>query len=201
MRESVFRQVGTGGNPIYFDPARQPPIHRSLFYPARNDSDGLSLIRSSFRTAVWAAYRVEQPDTRFRLAEILVATLVDAGSHVGIQGLVLDCTPDKLDIEHGEPWAHCVVRQINRTDYDNNSEAKKRIKEWALQIENKINASEVKGPFPKPGATDPYRPAAFDGELANDSQSGCLLLFRSPRLCGRLILRRWRSLCRRLFGI
>ena len=114
--ETLYRQVGPGGNPIYYDPDHEPPLHDSLFIPNNADTDGLSLTRSRFRAQVWAAFRVEQPDTRFRLARTQASFLVEIAESVGLPSLNFDPSPDNLDHRFGEPWAHCVGREINRTD-------------------------------------------------------------------------------------
>ncbi len=43
-KEMLYRQIGPGGDPIYFNPDRNPPIHQSRFIPTSADTDGLSLI-------------------------------------------------------------------------------------------------------------------------------------------------------------
>jgi hypothetical protein len=156
--EILYRQVSPNANPIYFDPHRAPPIHRNLFLPAPNDNDGLSLIRSRFRTEIWSAYRPQQPDTRYRLACVKQSVLVEVACGKGFASLDFKPTPDVLDEQHGEPWAHCVIREINRTDYDNSIDRKKAIKEWALAVANGIASDAVIGPFQPPTPTDRYRP-------------------------------------------
>ena len=50
--EVLYRQIGDGGNPIFFDPNRESPVNSAIFLPARPDTDGLSLIlRRSFGPA------------------------------------------------------------------------------------------------------------------------------------------------------
>jgi len=66
---------------------------------------------------------------------------------------------DRLDERFGEPWAHCVVIEINRGVYDSNSDAKKRIKEWAMAVASLVTNQDVIGPFQEPTDHDPYRPA------------------------------------------
>lgn len=156
--EVLYRQVGENRSPIYFDPNRAPPVHRTVFIPTRKDTDGLSLIRSRFRTDIWAAYRLEQPTKRFRLARLQALSLRQLANDLGFQSLVFLATADGLDDQHGEPWAHCVVTNINRTDYDSDSDVKKRIKEWALGVANLITNDHVIGPFREPTEEDEYRP-------------------------------------------
>ena len=156
--ETLYRQIGVGGNPIYFDPSRQPPIHRSLFLPSPNDSDGLSLIRARFRAAAWAAFRVEHPEVRYRLAQLLAAELEHHGQNVGFSDFPIESTSDALDDKHGPPFAHCVAIRINRVDYDSNAEKKKLIKEWALRVSDCLTRTAIIGPFAMPVDGDAYRP-------------------------------------------
>jgi hypothetical protein len=156
--EVVYRQIGPGGSPLFFDQSRQCPIHQSLFLPHRGDTDGLSLIRAAHRSEVWSAYRLERPDVRYRLARFTAQVVVELANSVGIVPLNIEPNPDALDLEHGEPWAHCVLREINRTDYDSDRAAKLRIKEWALAMADQLGHSDVLGEFPPPTASVPYRP-------------------------------------------
>lgn len=157
--EIVYRQIGPGGNPIYFDPTRRPPIHRSLFIPNAEDTDGLSLIRSRFRAEIWCAHRMERPAIRFRLAVLTVAGLVTEGRASDISDLRFEATEDSLDAQNGEPWAHCIAVTINRTDYDRDEQVRKRIKEWAKRLQDSLTASEVLGPFSSPDSGHSYRPS------------------------------------------
>jgi hypothetical protein len=158
LSEPLRRQVGLGGNPIYFDATRAPPIlHYSLFLPGRDDADGLSLIRARHRTPIWSAFRPETPDVRYRLACLTADDVAHRARVVGF-GVTFDLSPDSLDHRFGEPWAHCVVREINRTAYDTDKEAKRRIKDWAHQIVEQIAPSDVIGPFAEPTDAAPHRP-------------------------------------------
>lgn len=157
--ETLYRQVGPGGNPIYFDPERTPVVHQSRFLPTSQDADGLSLIRSRFRTEVWSAYRKEQPAVRFRLAVLHAHSLQQLASESGFETLSYGLNADGLDEDHGQPWAHCVVLQINRADYDGDADAKKRIKKWAMRVATLLTQQDVIGPFDEPTSQDPYRPA------------------------------------------
>lgn len=157
--EILYRQIGPGGNPIYFDPTRTPAIHQSRFLPTSRDADGLSLIRSRFRTEIWSAYRVEQPTVRFRLAILRSIRLQQLAEKLGIQAMTYAPSADSLDDKFGEPWAHCVIVEINRNEYDNNSDTKKLIKEWALGVANLVTKADVIGPFLEPTDLNPYRPA------------------------------------------
>lgn len=157
--EVLYRQLGPGGNPIYFDPDRTPVVHQSLFLPALRDTDGLSLIRSRFRSDIWAAYRKEQSDIRFRLAVLQASQMEQLALGVGFVSFSYGLSADALDVEHGEPWAHCVATQINRGDYDTSSDAKRRIKEWAMQVSRLLTQQSVVGPFNEPTPQDPCRPA------------------------------------------
>lgn len=156
--ETLYRQIGPGGNPIYFDPAQEPPVHSSAFLPSRSDKDGLSLIRSRLRTEVWSAYRAEKPDVRFRLAILRVSQLRQVATNTGMNGLTFERSPDGLDWIHGEPWAHCVALEINRNDYDAIPEVRRQIKQWALDVAKLLTTSNVVGPFDEPTSKDVYRP-------------------------------------------
>lgn len=156
--EIMYRQIPPGGNPIYFDPSRQSPVHRALFLPSREDTDGLSLIRGTFRSPIWSAFREEKPQIRFLLARFQAARLNKAAYWVGPAGLDYHPIPDMLDQRHGEPWAHCVATEINRMAYDSDHAAKKRIKEWALQVEGLVTNQDIFGPFAQPTEADSYRP-------------------------------------------
>lgn len=78
---------------------------------------------------------------------------------LGFQGLSFQPSPDGLDTKYGEPLAHCVINEINRTSYDTDPDAKRRIKEWAMGAASLVTNQDVKGPFPEPTDGDPYRPA------------------------------------------
>lgn len=154
----MYRQIGRGGNPIYYDAARNPPVHQSLFLPTGSDIDGLSLIQGKLRSQIWAAYRLEQPTTRFRLAALKVQSIQQNASSAGFGTLSFECSPDGLDNDQGEPWAHCVATEINRTAYDKDVDAKKKIKQWAMFVASGISQSDVLGPFAEPTDDDAYRP-------------------------------------------
>ena len=162
--EIVVRQVKEGaGNPLFFDSSRapQPVLDRSLFLPTSVDQDGLSFIRLQHRTEVWAAFRPETPEQRYRLARLLPSMLTECARAAGIELLSFTPTPDSLDDEHGEPWAHCVAAEINRVAYEDRSDpdAKKRIKTWAEKVSTLVALEDVTGPYPRPEpATDTYRP-------------------------------------------
>lgn len=75
----------------------------------------------------------------------------------GIDPLNFDPSADQLDVENGRPWAHCVAREINRTQYNQDNAAKRRIKEWALAMAELIQPANIIGPFKQPTEADPYR--------------------------------------------
>jgi hypothetical protein len=102
--ELLIRQISPGGNPIYFDPARKPPVHQQAFLPSRKDADGLSLIRGRFRSDIWSAYRPEQPAVRFRLVHVQASGLDQVADDCGIREFSYQSTPDALDNQHGAPW-------------------------------------------------------------------------------------------------
>lgn len=162
--EIVARQIKVGGGqPLYFDTARATPpfVHRALFLPSRNDTSGLSLIRLRHRSEVWAAFRSETPDQRYRLTRLLASALFDIAREAGIEWLHFDPSADDLDRRHGHPWAHCNVREINRADYDNASDpdAKRRILTWAEKVSRFVTLADVSDPLPPPDpAHDRYRP-------------------------------------------
>ena len=158
VNELLYRQIGPGGDPIYFDPERNPPVHQSRFLPTSKDADGLSLVRGRFRTEIWSAYRMEQPAVRFRLALLHASRIQHLSVNLGFQAWTLASTTDALDAKFGAPWAHCVAGEINRAAYDNDSNAKIRIKEWAMQVANLLTNQEVLGPFQEPTDVDSYRP-------------------------------------------
>ena len=70
----------------------------------------------------------------------------------------IEATPDALDDDYGQPWAHCVAKQININDYQNNPEIKGKIKKWARAVAKAITSNEVTEIFPAPTDTDAYRP-------------------------------------------
>lgn len=156
--EILFRRIGTTGNPLPFDPKREPPLYQSCFLPQAGDSDGLSLIRARFRTAIWAAFSKDQPTKRYRLAEVEAEFLRRLAESNGFDGLTFPLTPDSLDAERGEPHGHCVAAEINRDDYDRDPKIRPRIKQWALHIVKALAADIPLGPFPEPTVDDPYRP-------------------------------------------
>lgn len=75
-----------------------------------------------------------------------------------MSSLSFNATADSLDERFGAPWAHCVAAEINYTTYSGDSEAKKRIKEWAMKVAEMLTVDDVIGPFDKPTQSDPYRP-------------------------------------------
>jgi hypothetical protein len=163
--EIVVRQIKEGGGqPLFFDAtqASPPVVHRSLFLPSPKDVDGLSMIRLRYRGEAWAAYRSETPDQRYRLARLLPSSLIECARAAGIEWLHFNPAPDDLDREHGQPWAHCNVQEINRRDYDNKSDpaAKMRIMTWADKVSKLVALADVSNPYPAPGPqADSYRPA------------------------------------------
>lgn len=157
--ESIVRQMGSGGDPIYYDPNRKPDIvHSTLFLPTSKDVDGLSLLNPTNRSLVWCAFRVEQPETRFRLVCLNISNLAITASVIGFHSFDIVDSEDCLDLEYGLPYAHCVAQQINRVDYEKDKNVKKMIKEWALSVARSISVESILGPFPKPCETDSYRP-------------------------------------------
>jgi hypothetical protein len=161
--ETLVRQIKPGTNPLFFDESRHPlpVLHWSLFRPAPGDQDGLSLIRLRFRSEAWAAFRPMTPDHRFRLARLLPAKLVECGRASGLEWLHFQPSADDLDDEHGQPWAHCVVGEINAIAYNDKTdpESKKRILTWAERVANQVSRDDITGPYDRPvPGVDPYRP-------------------------------------------
>lgn len=156
--EILYRQVGPGGNPVFFNPDKSPPLNLQLFLPTKVDTDGLSLIDARFRSQVWAAFRPEKPGVRFHLAVLSVGNITKLGSDVGLGDFKLRSTPDSLDKEHGEPHAHCVATAINRKDYEADPTVKMMIKQWARDLTESIPLESILGPFDPPTEQDSYRP-------------------------------------------
>ena len=118
------------------------------------------MIRKRYRTEIWTAYRLEQPTIRFLLAHLVASELNRISNEGPIPSLTYEPSPDGLDDVYGEPWAHCCITEINRTVYDADPDAKKRIKEWALQVSDRLSRDSIIGPFPEPTDADPYRPTS-----------------------------------------
>ncbi len=157
--ERFYRQVGRGGNPTYYEEGRGPSIHSSVFLPNRCDIDGLSIISCQYRRHIWAAFRKENPDERYRLIVLEYGLINSIAHEVGLGDLHVTPTPDSLDCDFGEPWAHCIIQEINRQVYDKDVEIKKKIKSWAQLVANNIQSPSVIGPFAKPEpGVDQYRP-------------------------------------------
>lgn len=162
LLEVLYRQLGPGGDPLFYDPTRQPPIHSALFLPGKKDTDGLSLIRASYRTEIWSGTRIENPDIRYRLAKLTAEQLSKIAQNTSLGSVSYDITPDAIDERFGEPFAHCSVPEVNRTAYDANRSAKRGIKEWAVAIANALTEDELIGPFQAPTDQDnPHPPAGL----------------------------------------
>lgn len=144
---------------MWFDPATVPPVKDRAFIPSSGDSDGLSLIRGQFRARPWAALRPPKQDVRYRLAALATGSLSQLAKEAGLPALTIECSPDTLDEQHGEPWAHCVAVQINRRDYDADREKKAAMKNWAYAVAASLSLDCIEGPFDPPDANEPYRPA------------------------------------------
>ncbi|MFM8582837.1 MAG: hypothetical protein ACKOFW_15210 [Planctomycetaceae bacterium] len=153
--EVLYRQVGPGGNPVFYEPGREPPLDYTLFLPSRADLDGLSLIRQAHRAPVWAAFRPEQPAVRFRLAIVSLTLLQAIDAETGLTAARYQATPDTLDAERGEPWGHAIAAHINRPAYERD---KSLLKSWARRVTCLIRHSSISGPFALPTVHDAYRP-------------------------------------------
>lgn len=160
VAEVLFRQAPLRGNPLFVDRTVTPPVHRSAFRPSRVDHDGLSLIRSSYRSLEWSGCRPEKEGEELYVIELPVKQLSDIGQISGFPAIEFRCSPDALDDVHGEPFAHCTVLQINRTDYDKDRDSKNRILKWTEKLSESISLAQVHGPLMKPTADVPYRPNA-----------------------------------------
>ena len=158
--EDLYRQVPPNGDPPFFQAQGSPKIHPATFRPGRSDLDGLSMLRAECRSLQWAAYRVEQPDKRFRVAQLPFRVLSQFAQDVGFDAFDVQVTPDQLDHQFGKPFAHCVLVQINRPDYDRSPEVKKRIREWTERVVQALTDERIHGPFDAPdeASTSTYRP-------------------------------------------
>ena len=156
--EHLYRQIGPGGDPLYYEPGRNPTVHQAAFLPTSKDSGGLSLIRGRFRTEIWSAYRLERPNERFRLAVLNAHDLGQLALNEGFEVLNYRSTADGLDNRFGEPWAHCEVKEINRAEYDRDKAVRTRIKNWAMKVVEQVTNDKLSGPFELPTDDDPYRP-------------------------------------------
>lgn len=158
--EELYRQIPPNGDPPFYQSEASPKVHPATFLPGRSDVDGLSMLRTAFRSLQWSAYRVEQPDKRFRVAQLSLRILSQLAHDVGFDALDVEATPDQLDRRFGEPYAHCVLVQINRPAYDRSREIKKRIKEWTEKVSRELTDESIHGPFDPPdeASTSNYRP-------------------------------------------
>lgn len=156
--EVLYRQIKPGCNPLFYDPAKNPPVHPSLFRPTRADVDGLSMIRSLFRSDIWSAHRPNQPAVRYQLARLQAEALRRIATDKGFPVLGFTSNSDDFDVQHGEPWAHCVVNEINHNDYATLGPSKARIREWAERVAESLATHDVIGPFATPTSADSYRP-------------------------------------------
>ena len=137
--ESLLRQVPTG----QYDHGRGELLLGALL-PMSNDSDGLSLNREE---AISAAEL---------LATSANATVRDLGGVLAVLAVWLEeegfpATPDPTDVP-----GHVLVKGMNRGDYDSGGAKKKRIKEVASELLDKINQQGLirirPKPFPPTGA-------------------------------------------------
>lgn len=158
--EDLYRQIPPNGNPPFYQSQASPKVHPVTFRPGSSDLDGLSMLRAACRSLQWSAYRVEQPDKRFRVAQLPVLLLSQLAHDVGFNAFDVQVTPDQLDHRFGEPFAHCVLVQINRPDYDRSPEVKKRIREWTEKVVQVLTDERIHGPFDPPdeASTSTYRP-------------------------------------------
>lgn len=111
----VYRQLITGGQPLWYDTTKTPPVSSAAFIPSSQDTDGLSLIDCSSRSKVWAAHRVEAPTTTTYVAELEVSDIEKIATEAKLVH-ELSCDPDRLDTLFGLPISHwiCWSVQANR---------------------------------------------------------------------------------------
>ena len=156
----VYRQLILGGDPLWYDSSKSPPISHAAFLPSSEDTDGLSLIDTSLRSVVWAAHRVEAPKTQRRVAELDVSEIERIATEFNLSHELI-CDQDELDKLFGEPIAHCLATYINRSDYDSKKEAKKKMKSWAKTVASKIANENISEVQPLPSIHHCYRPPHF----------------------------------------
>jgi len=156
----VYRQLISGGNPLWFDSSKTPPVSHAAFLPSSEDTDGLSLIDMSLRSEVWAAHRVESPKTQRRVAVLDVSEIERIATDFKLTHKLI-CDRDELDKLFGEPIAHCLATYINRSDYDSKNEAKIKIKSWARTVASKIAKENISDVQPLPTVYHCYRPPHF----------------------------------------
>ncbi len=159
VERHVYRQMNPrgGSNPPFYN-GRTGEIGWTLFLPNKCDTSGLSFIWKHLRSELWAAYRPERVDVRFMLIRLNASALDSEEPKLISRGY--RNSPDSLDDRFGEPWAHCELLSVNRTDYDADINKAALIQGWAKRVAAKITPSQISGPFPKPTAADEasYRP-------------------------------------------
>lgn len=158
--ENVARQLPPGGSPKIVDFGNSTPVHSSIFIPTDRDVDGLSMIRLRFRSKEWASHRREKPNVAFMLAIKKLSDLSSIAISAGFESFDFSPSPDALDREYGEPWAHFVASQINRRDYDNKIGEKAKIKTWAKLVCQAISIQEIISPPNQPLSSFEYRPCS-----------------------------------------
>lgn len=158
----LYRQILNGGKPLYMDSSKTPCVLHTVFLPTNQDTDGLSMIDADLRTKIWSAHRPERPDKTYYLTLLAYADINVKAIKAELGSLSLKVTPDGVDNITGPPYAHCVVCEVNRTVYDDNSMVRARIKEWARSIVASLLVSDVEGPFRSPTDADPYRPTPLE---------------------------------------
>ncbi len=158
--EPLYRQVlPNAGTPLYLDRSLAPPVHHALFRPTKNDVDGLSLLRSKYRSQVWCGQRPGQLGNCYCLINLQSNELSRIAEACGLGPITFTVSPDDFDRRFREPYAHCVAKEINHTEYISNDAAKKRMKNWAIEVSRSITIDCVIGPFHQLTAEDSYRPS------------------------------------------
>lgn len=154
----LYRQVEPDiGNPVFYESATEK-LNYAIFLPAKNDSDGLSLIATAHRSKHWSGYRREKPHSRFALICLSSSHVTEVAMQIGFPDFDIKATPDAIDDEFGQPFAHCVAVRINIQDYkSSNKQLKEQCKTWARRLADHYSRSVI-GPFSDPLTPESYRP-------------------------------------------
>jgi|GEM_PF-3789523 len=143
--ELLYRQLKPRVNTQWIDGGGDPPVPPAFFKPSQADTDGLSLLRASVRHHRWAAFRVEQPDVRFRLAVVSAEVLKGLGCRI-------EQSDDALDRQHAT-HAHICVPELSHAAFAKGQGNRDR-RSRALQLREDICTKGVRfaalGPFDDP---------------------------------------------------
>ena len=127
--EILYRRVPP--KQVWFDPNEPFPISHYAFCPQKEDLDGISLSRGKYSSAEQAA--ASGRGAEYYIAEISADAIFGAG---------LTVIPDPKPNDPG----HCLIRELNRPDYDSSSKAKSAIQAKAAQLSDRC--IRVAGPHP-----------------------------------------------------